>query len=73
MFCDGYIDTFISVFKSVLCFLGGLGTDPNAGPIHGSHIPPYMEKLNVDFLNYTMGYELVEREIKDIDYDTSLI
>lgn len=73
MFCEGYIDTFISVFKSVLAFAGGLGTDPNAGPVKGSHIPLYMEKINVDFLNYTMGYELVEREIKEVDLDPSLI
>jgi hypothetical protein len=46
MFCEGYIDAFISVFKSVLCFLGGLGTDPTL-PIMGSHVPPYMEKANV--------------------------
>lgn len=46
MFCDGFIDTFISFFKTLLCFLGGLGTDPTK-PILGSHIPPYMEKANV--------------------------
>jgi hypothetical protein len=25
MFCDGYVDTFISAFKTLLCFVGGLG------------------------------------------------
>lgn len=57
MFCDGIIDTFISAFKSVMCFLGGLGTDPTK-PITGSHVPEYMVKGNVKFLNDTMGYEL---------------
>ena len=46
MFCDGYADTLISVYNSALCFLGGLGTDPNE-PIFGSHVPDYMEKGNV--------------------------
>lgn len=62
MFCEGYIDAFVSVFKSVLCFVGGLGTDPNL-PIMGSHVPAYMEKANVNFLNETMGYDLQMREI----------
>jgi hypothetical protein len=44
MFCDGYIDTFISAFKTLMCFVGGLGTNPDGGPITGSQIPPYMEK-----------------------------
>jgi hypothetical protein len=42
MFCGGYIDSFISLFKTVLAFVGGLGVDPNL-PIIGSHVPWYME------------------------------
>jgi hypothetical protein len=42
MFCEGYVDTFISVLKTALLFLGGIGTDPNLGPLHGSHVPEYM-------------------------------
>lgn len=42
MFCDGYVDTFTSVYNTALCFVGGLGTDPNV-PIWGSHVPDYME------------------------------
>ena len=74
MFCDGYIDTFISAFKMILCFVGGLGidTDPTK-PIRGSHVPAYMEKANVDFLNLTMGYELIERNIKEVEIEESLI
>jgi len=50
MFCDGYIDTFISAFKTLLCFAGGLTTNPDGGPVKGSHVPAYMEKQNVAFL-----------------------
>jgi len=72
MFCDGYIDTFISAFKMLLCFLGGMGTDPNL-PIMGSHVPPYMEHANVEFLKSTMNYDLVERPQTYIEYDPDLI
>jgi len=72
MFCDGYIDTFISAFKMLLCFLGGFSTDPTL-PIMGSHVPPYMEKANVEFLHNTMKYDLVERPIDHMEYDPNLI
>ena len=72
MFCDGYVDTFVSVFNSVLCFVGGLGTDPTE-PVFGSHVPEYMEKANVNFLRETMGYELELRDIQSYDYDESNI
>jgi hypothetical protein len=72
MFCDGYIDTFMSVFNTLLAFIGGMGTDPNV-PFWGSHIPEYMEKVNVKFLNDTMGYELIPREIQEYEYDESNI
>lgn len=42
MFCDGYVDTFKSVYNTALAFYGGLGTDPN-DPMYGSHVPEYME------------------------------
>lgn len=57
MFCGGYIETFVSVLKTVLAFVGGLSDDPT-DPIWGSHVPYYMEKINVDFLKSTMGIEL---------------
>jgi hypothetical protein len=61
MFCDGYIDTFVSVFKTLLCFAGGLTFNPEGGPVKGSHIPAYMEKANVEFLANTMNWQLEER------------
>ena len=55
MFCDGYIDTFLSVFHTALALVGGVGTNPHL-PIIGSHVPNYMEKANIKFINNTMGY-----------------
>jgi hypothetical protein len=74
MFCDGYADTFMSVYNTALAFVGGLGTDPN-DPIWGSHVPDYMEKANTQFLFELMGYNLTVRETQDyIDqYDENLI
>ena len=56
MMCDGFVDTFISAFKTLLAFAGGLSADPTKGPVLGSHVPAYMEKANVDFLNNTMNW-----------------
>ncbi|CDW80089.1 UNKNOWN [Stylonychia lemnae] len=72
MFCDGYVDTFISVFNTVLAFVGGLGTNPYI-PIFGSHVPEYMEKANLKFLNDTIGYDMQLRSNQTYDYDESLI
>jgi hypothetical protein len=74
MFCDGYSDTLISAYNTVLAFYGGLGTDPN-DPIYGSHVPPYMEEANVKFLSELMGYNLTVRETQDYidEYDPNLI
>jgi hypothetical protein len=60
MFCDGYVDTFISAWHTVICFLGGLGPNPYI-PIFGSHVPEYMEKANVNFLSEVMNYTLEVR------------
>lgn len=72
MFCEGYVDTFISVFNSLLAFVGGLGTDPNKLIIH-PQVPEYMEKANVEFLKNTMNYTLEKREVTNYEYDESLI
>ena len=72
MFCDGYIDTFISAFHFALAFLGGFGSNPKL-PIIGSHVPEYMVKANLAFLKEVMNWELEEREIKEFDYDENLI
>lgn len=72
MFCDGYVDTFISIFKTMLAFVGGLTTDPNL-PIIGSHVPEYMENENVIFLKESMNYDLVKRDVIEVEIDESLI
>jgi hypothetical protein len=72
MFCDGYVDTFISVWNSLLAFIGGLGTNPWL-PYIGSHVPEYMVNANLKFLNHTMGYVLEPRDVSSYDYDESLI
>lgn len=73
MFCDGYVDTFVSVLKTVELFFGGMGYDPNAGPIHGSHVPEYMVQANLAFINQTMGIVMEERTVDYIDIDPSYI
>ena len=72
MFCDGYVQTFISAFETILAFLGGIGTNPYL-PYIGSHVPEYMEKINVEFLNDTMGWQLEKREVTEYEYDENLI
>lgn len=62
LFCDGIVDSLASMFSTLLMFVGGLSADPNL-PIIGSHVPPYMEKANVDFIKETMGWEMKERAV----------
>jgi len=45
LFCDGWVDSFVSVFKWIMAFGGGIGLNPNL-PIIGSHVPEYMIKQN---------------------------
>jgi len=72
LFCDGYVDTFISAYNFALQFLGGLGTNPYI-PVFGSHVPEYMIKANLAFLNHTMGVNLVERTNKKYSYDEKYV
>lgn len=72
MMCEGYVDTFISVINTLLPFIGGRGLDPTK-PFEGSHIPPFMEKANIDFLKSAMNWNLEVREIQEYEYDESLI
>lgn len=37
MFCSGYVDTFVSVFETILLFFGGFSSDPTT-PVFGSHL-----------------------------------
>ena len=73
MFCDGYVDTFISVLKTALLFLGGIGYDPSKGPIHGSHVPEYMVQANLAFIKETMDITMEEGPINYVDIDPDVI
>ena len=57
MFCQGYLDSFSSIFNMVKMFLGGITTYTWL-PWFGTHVPAYMEKANLDFLKYNMQWEL---------------
>lgn len=74
MFCDGYVDTFTSVYNTILMFAGGIGTNgSDPSPYWGAHVPEYMVKANLDFLNETMGYNIEDRPSAVYDYDPDLI
>lgn len=60
------------MYSTLLMFVGGLSADPNL-PIIGSHVPPYMEKANVDFIRETMGWEMKERAVQEVTIDKSMI
>jgi len=71
-FCSGVKDSVISLVKFLEAFIGGTSADPDKA-IWGSHVPPYMERRNVEFLAEAMEYELVPREIKKVEVDPDLI
>lgn len=71
-FCEGVVGTLKSVIKTLSAFVGGISDHPWI-PILGSHVPPYMEKANVDFLSESMGLQLTERPIHDVDIEPDLI
>lgn len=71
-FCDGAVGTIESVWNSMKAFIGGLTDKPNL-PYVGSHVPPYMEKANVEFLDVAMGYHLEPRVIRHVEIDPDLI
>ena len=60
------------MFTTMKAFLGGL-TDHPHWPIIGTHVPPYMEKANLDFLREAMGIEYEERQIKNVDIDPDTV
>jgi len=72
LFCEGVVETVEAVLKTLEAFIGGTGTNPDI-PIVGSHVPEYMEKTNVDFLQEAMGLSLEKRTILDVDINPDLI
>lgn len=72
LFCEGVKDSIESLITTLKAFIGGLGSDPDAG-IMGSHVPKYMEEVNVNFLAAAMEYDLVPRDIKKVEIDPDTI
>jgi len=56
-FCENVVQDIESLFTTLKAFVGGI-TDHPKWPIIGTHVPPYMEKANVDFIRETIGLEL---------------
>jgi hypothetical protein len=65
MFCHGVSDSFVSLFNTIKLFLGGLGSDPR-WPIIGSHVPAYMEKANLKFLEHAMNWKMEPRKTQKV-------
>jgi len=71
-FCDDIVEEFESLFNSLKAFIGGLGTNPYL-PVIGSHVPPYMEKANIEFLSEQAGINMELRETQVVDINPDLI
>jgi hypothetical protein len=71
-FCENVVQDIESIFNTMKAFLGGISDHPHI-PIIGSHVPPYMEKANVEFIKEAIGVELQERPIQKVDIDEDLI
>jgi len=70
-FCENVIQDIESLWTTLKAFVGGISDHPHI-PVIGSHVPPYMEKANVEFINEALGVQLQKRttQIVDIDPDT---
>jgi hypothetical protein len=79
-FCQGFFTTLHSLFKSLKMYLGGIGKDPSSW-IFNPHVPDYMVKANIDFLeryahfkpafrgeNGKRVLDIDEKEIKSGDF-----
>lgn len=65
MFCHGVTDSFVSIFNTLKLFAGGFGSDPR-WPIIGSHVPAYMEKANLKFLEHAMNWKMEPRKVNKV-------
>jgi len=52
-FCQGMFASMRSFLKTLLLYLGGLGSNPKL-PIIGTHVPFYMDWQNAEFLEKNM-------------------
>jgi len=71
--CDSVANIFPDIFKTVLLFAGGLGTNPYL-PFIGSHPTFWMVSNNVEFIKRATGYEWKKRaNTTRFDYDAKNI
>ena len=61
-----------SLWTTLKAFVGGISDHPRL-PYIGSHVPPYMEKANVEWLKESIGVELQERPIQKVVLDPETI
>ena len=71
-FCSGIEGEIESLYSFAKCFLGGT-SDHTHVPVFGSHVPPYQEKANIQFLTEAMEYTMAPRTVQTIDLDPNLI
>lgn len=71
-FCENVIQDIESVWTTLKAFVGGI-TDHPKWPIIGSHVPPYMEKANVEFIKENLGVTLKERPVQKVEIDPDTI
>lgn len=60
-FCDSMINIIPDLIMTASLFIGGLGLNPNI-PFFGSHVPMYMQELNVDFIKRATGFQWKKRK-----------
>lgn len=59
-FCDSMVNIIPDLVMTASLFIGGLGLNPNI-PFFGSHVPMYMQELNVEFIKRANGYQWKKR------------
>ena len=65
-------DDIESVWNTVKAFVGGI-TDHPLLPYIGSHVPPYMEEANIEFIKEAVGVDMKLRETQKVDIDPDTI
>lgn len=72
LFCESLQHELLSVIQTVKAFVGGLGMHGKI-PLFDPKVPAYMEEANKEFLKWSIGYELVERETRKVEIDPDTI
>jgi len=72
-FCEGVVASLESIWNSLKAFVGGISSHPKL-PIIGSHVPEYMEKANVQFLEQSQAWpNMKRRTTTKVEIDPSTI